>query len=512
MKRWITKRQAMENFGISEKVLKRMRDNREIEYMPFGSTFRYSEESIDAHFSGHSIKALQPKTAEEERKDYYLKEVSQQGRSANDGNQSKKLQKKEATMNWSKPQPSTGLCRLDCGKHFFIIEHHPKSGNSYQLEYRDAEGKRCYKRMDKERITNRDQAFEEYLRLRIEISEQNANEIDKENITFSAFVPMYLKRLKDRKPRSYDNRKGIIDYRLDVHLGSMKLKDIKHSDLENYVDNRKIEKNRNGNKVKDGTLKQELSVLRHMFSIAGLLGYYSKQNPVKMKEFDLDTSPRDRAFSADEENSILRAIIEKEDQLMKDIVMFDFQTGIRINNICTLKWDKVDLENGKFSVPRQEYKNKSEYVGSLTEPALKILKRIKAGNGHQRFVFVRYENGKAVQLSKSWIGKKFKQYTVEAKVEDAVFHDIRRTTGRRCYSQCGDLLAVRDFLGHKDAQTTLGYLGMDISQDKLRPIVEKLGKIWAENCPFWNGDDDDGLIFGLKNNDEGTSKEATHSC
>lgn len=419
-------------------------------------------------------------------------------------------------MNWSKPQPSTGLCRLDCGKHFFIIEHHPKSGNSYQLEYRNAEGKRAYERMDKNRITDRDSAFDEHLKLRAEISERKANEIDKESIIFSAFVPIYLERLKARKPKSYDNRKGIIDYHLNEHLGSMKLKDIKHSDLENYVDDRKVEGNKRGNKeVKDGTIKQELSVLRHVFKIAGLKGYYSKPNPVKIKEFDLDTEPRQRAYSADEENSILGAIVEAEDQLFKDIVMFDFQTAIRIDNVCTLEWKKVDLENGKLSVPRQEYKNKKEYMGNLSEPVLKILKRIKAGNGHQGFVFVRYENGKAIQLTKSWIGKKFKHYTRKAKVEDAVFHDIRRTAGRRFYSQCGDLLATRDFLGHKDAQTTLGYLGMDISQDKLRPIVEKLGKIWADNSPFWNGDDDDGLIrvkSEIKKSDEETTKEAIHPC
>lgn len=53
-------------------------------------------------------------------------------------------------------------------------------------------------------------------------------------------------------------------------------------------------------------------------------------------------------------------------------------------------------------------------------------------------------------------------------IDDLDPHDLRRTYGRLVYQQTGDIVFVRDLLGHADAQTTQNYIGVSVRTDAPR--------------------------------------------
>lgn len=167
--------------------------------------------------------------------------------------------------NWSKPAKKTNRCRLNCGKGFTIIEDPLKNGFSYRLDYRDSPNNRKLLRMDKSRIHDRDSAYKEHLRLRLQFAEGSAAEPDRKVATFSEGMEIYLADKRSDRLRSYGVIEGIMQNRIEPFFGEMMLRDIKAQTVKNYLSHRR-------QTVLDSTIKVECGYLKEFFQFDDRVG------------------------------------------------------------------------------------------------------------------------------------------------------------------------------------------------------------------------------------------------
>lgn len=179
-----------------------------------------------------------------------------------------------------------------------------------------------------------------------------------------------------------------------------------------------------------------------------------------------------------EEQRRLEKVMDRD---LADMVLFDLETGMREEALCTLTWGQIEWSLCEVTFPLKTNKRDPVmHTVDLTEEAMAILYRRLAmheaeGVGvtsDDRVFMLRLLkdntlNGKTrhagdlVPVSPRLLIDRFRKACDAALIDDLVVHDLRRTAGRRVYDEEGsDIEAARAFLGHVDIETTKRYLGV----------------------------------------------------
>lgn len=160
-------------------------------------------------------------------------------------------------------------------------------------------------------------------------------------------------------------------------------------------------------------------------------------------------------------------------------------TGLRLGELCALRWSDLDLKGGFIIVSRamsadQELSTKSRRLRPvpLAEQAIKELRGLlgrKRFTSRSDFVFCRPDGG---SLDRTAIRKRFVRAQKKAGVRVRRFHDLRHTFGSLAIQKF-DLVAVKDMMGHSKLSTTERYLHSKPRPDdaaKLTAIFESAGE------------------------------------
>jgi integrase len=158
-------------------------------------------------------------------------------------------------------------------------------------------------------------------------------------------------------------------------------------------------------------------------------------------------------------------------------------TGMRTKEAFSLRWDQIDwsalTENMNFRVKARGLDARIHPV-FLEEEALEILdERMASKDAHDVYVFSApsrsthwnkgpVKKGDILQWTHNRFGTCFKEIGADSGVTDRIPHDCRRTAARRIWLSRGIEIA-QAFLGHKQRQTTLDYIGIteeDVSAAK----------------------------------------------
>lgn len=153
-------------------------------------------------------------------------------------------------------------------------------------------------------------------------------------------------------------------------------------------------------------------------------------------------------------------------------ILLSLYTGIRIGELCALKWEDIDLNAGTVKINAtlqriQDFKgisgNKTRIV--ITEPKtpsakrtiplpIFLIKRLKAVDPKNGSAFLltgteRFTEPRALTYV-------FKKYLKESGVPDINFHALRHTFTTRCIENDFEPKALSEILGHSSVNTTLG--------------------------------------------------------
>ncbi len=152
---------------------------------------------------------------------------------------------------------------------------------------------------------------------------------------------------------------------------------------------------------------------------------------------------------------------------LRDVVTLAVWTGLRLGEVCALRWRSVDLEQGLLTVECTEHfrtKSGHERRVPLLPASLALLLQLKA-----RFIESQPDGVKALDgfvltgekgkpLGPSFTSHSFKKAVKRAHLSEGIhFHSLRHTAASWLVMKGVPLMYVRDVLGHGDLSLTQRY-------------------------------------------------------
>jgi len=125
---------------------------------------------------------------------------------------------------------------------------------------------------------------------------------------------------------------------------------------------------------------------------------------------------------------------------------------MRLGEILSLKWNQIHIENMVDpAIEISESKNNKKRFIPLNDDMIKILNNIITKNNSEH-VFIG-ARGRPLKSIRSIFNKAMDL----AEIEDFRFHDLRHTFASHYLMNGGDLLSLKEILGHSDLKMVQRY-------------------------------------------------------
>lgn len=200
-------------------------------------------------------------------------------------------------------------------------------------------------------------------------------------------------------------------------------------------------------------------------------------------------------FSMKDQRSIEQTALRHESKQAFGIVLC-FYTGIRLGELCALKWKDIDMEAGTLSINRtvsrvqtfDEGKDKTElFVGSpksrkslrkipLPEFLFVMLKKHVGIYGEEDYIF----SGNQLPYDPRRFQKLYKRILTDAGVTDRKFHAIRHTFATRALELGVDIKTISELLGHSSVSITLNIYAHSLMEQK-KLAIDKFNDLYVCN-------------------------------
>lgn len=177
----------------------------------------------------------------------------------------------------------------------------------------------------------------------------------------------------------------------------------------------------------------------------------------------------------------------------KMAVLLSLSTGLRLGELCALKWGDIDVENKILTVKRTVQRLYSEgqaHKTALVETApksghskreiplqdniLKLLVNIQ--NGDKEYIF-----GGDKALDPRTMQNHFKKILEEAGISHKNFHVLRHTYATNCVEGGADVKSLSEMLGHANVQITMNRY-VHPSMDTKRKYADRLSLFYGQIC------------------------------
>jgi len=169
-------------------------------------------------------------------------------------------------------------------------------------------------------------------------------------------------------------------------------------------------------------------------------------------------------LTEEEQRSLLDQFNTRYITSQRNKVMFQLMlnTGLRVSEIVSLRWEDVNLTTGKLMV--REGKGAKDRTLWVDEGQVEELGEWKERQGEKvgelpKWVFSTLREGNAGEkMSIQQVWKTFKTYAEKAGIEkDISPHTLRHTFATDLYRETGKIRLVQKALGHADLSTTMIY-------------------------------------------------------
>ncbi|MDR4509576.1 MAG: site-specific integrase [Candidatus Brocadiaceae bacterium] len=314
-----------------------------------------------------------------------------------------------------------------------------KRGNIYWIRYTDLNGKKAF---ESSRSTKFRVAEKMLLKRKQAISEGKQPDVKRiRNHIFRELVSEYIEWAKRQK--SFNSKIYLIN-QLAEKFGNIPLRRFNTMLLEQYQTKRL----NSGNKA--STVNRLQSTIAHMFTKA-----------VEWDMVEEDTLKRIRKVKLlPENNRRLRFLTHEECQSLiascnhhlKPIVITALNTGMRKEEILSLKWDNVNLKCGFILLAQEQTKNGERKEVPINSTLRKTFQELPR-RLNIPYVFFDQATGKRFKDVK----KSFHSALSKAGICDFRFHDLRHTFASHLVMAGIDITTVKELLGHKDIKMTLRY-------------------------------------------------------
>lgn len=315
----------------------------------------------------------------------------------------------------------------------------------------------------------------------------------KNDATLHAFIKKWLtlnviSKVRDSSLANYERHCGYIE----KYFGSCKISTIDQEKIYEFIYFLS-----NNKKFSNGTSRLILTTLKSIFKYAYEYQYICK-NPCLGLKLPPKKEKETVAFTKQEQCKIETEIMKQND-VRELAILICLYTGLRLGEICALKWENIDFTNRflyvKKSVSRiKNYDAEPKYKTKLieTEPKTEKSKRYlplpeflirflaehkekKAG----KYIISAKRNPNCV-IQPRTLQHIFKRLLVKAKVGYQNFHVLRHTFATRSIELGADVKSLSEILGHSNVQITLNRYTHSLVDQK-RKIMSQLDHLFTES-------------------------------
>jgi Site-specific recombinase XerD len=172
-----------------------------------------------------------------------------------------------------------------------------------------------------------------------------------------------------------------------------------------------------------------------------------------------------KVLAKSEQRKLIDVLSIEMDRFKMAVLMCLF-TGLRLGELCALKWVDIDFENKLLIVNRtvqrlyaEGYRTKT--VLTETSPKSAYSRREIPLSDKALELFLKFKNNKEYvfggekPLEPKNLQYHFKKILKEAEISDKNFHILRHTFSTNCIEGGTDVKSLSEMLGHSDVQITL---------------------------------------------------------
>jgi len=279
-------------------------------------------------------------------------------------------------------------------------------------------------------------------------------------MTFGQWAKEYVGIEEVKCLRSYRERCQRITVVLTPFFGKTLLEDITAKDVEAFRQER-------GKGRAVATVNVDHNILKHMLKQA------MKRDLVMRNVAALVAAPkpknaRDRVLEPEEWDRLYSAAPE----WFKPVLLVGYHTGMRLEEILTLTWDRLDLEKGRIFLPGSLTKTGQERSVPLTLLLREELQSLRDQGGVNRIQgLVFQKDGKKIKHSYRVV----QQLCEEQKIPNFVFHDLRHCAVTNLADAGVDTEVIMKIVGHSSVEMFLRY--RTIKAEKLDAAMSSLNTL-----------------------------------
>ncbi len=303
------------------------------------------------------------------------------------------------------------------------------------------------------------------------------------HITFANAAEEWLLEIQHkRKPSTYVKYHTIYQIHLKEKLGNVRVAEITDSFLRENIPSF----------LSESILKSIYCVLNQILAFAAIQ-YSIAISPLKKPVSNMRAKPV--SVLSQKEQSKLLSVLEHGTDTYKSAVWLCLHTGLRLGELCALKWADIDFINHMITVTRTvqrlysggrqtktvllETEPKSEYSKRDIPLSCAALKMLISFQNNEEYIF-----GGNKALEPRNMQYHFKKILREAGVEDKNFHILRHTFATNCIEVGIDVKSLSEILGHSNVQITLNryvHPSMNTKRKHLAELSAYYGQIYGHS-------------------------------
>lgn len=292
-------------------------------------------------------------------------------------------------------------------------------------------------------------------------------------MNFASLLTDWLHFIRqDVKESTYSRYRLAVEKHICPELGELLVSEISSGDIENFTQKML----RQGNLKKSGSLSPK--TVAGFLSIIRLALDYGMKQGYKCRHSVVIRNPRQklreiRIFTQKEQMDLEETLL-KENSTISLGILTSLYLGLRIGEICALRWEDLDLENGLLYVRRSVQRIPDLTFEAATARQAKTRIVIDAPKTDHSFreipipffmlsIFQEHRTdadrylltGTHSCMEPRIYYRKYKTILKKCGLERFNYHALRHTFATRCMENEFDVKSLSEILGHANVSTTL---------------------------------------------------------
>ncbi len=254
-------------------------------------------------------------------------------------------------------------------------------------------------------------------------------------------------------------------------------------------------------KIFDHLSKKELSgsMQKSICCVANQIFHFANKNyssnvPVLERPPVTEKKKSAPVLSGAEQKRLLGCIYNRLDRLdpFGAAVLLCLHTGLRLGELCALKWEDLDLGNRILTVNRTVQRItvkgcRTKTVLMETDPKSESSRRIIPLAAEMAGLLARLNTGRPYvfggekPLEPRTMQYRFRKMLRKSKIDSRKFHALRHTFATNCVENGMDVKSLSELLGHSDVKITLNRY-VHPTMDSKRKQMDSLSNFYGQIC------------------------------